>query len=314
MMTVRIIHPLYIIFISLVLMFVGSDYVKSQSEITQTKLILLGTGTPNADPERSGPSLAIVVGDTSYIVDFGPGVVRRAASLSQNRGASLEALNPDNLKIAFLTHLHSDHTAGYADLILTPWVLGRSEPLKVFGPKGLKRMTEKIVDAYNEDISYRIQGLEPANENGWKVKVKEIDEGLIYTDDRVQVTAFKINHGTWEHAFGYKFVTPDKTIIISGDTAPSKKLIEMTRGADILVHEVYSQAGFDQRTEVWKKYHASHHTSTFELGEIVKKTKPGLLVLHHILFWGSAEDELLDEISQGYDGLVSVGSDMMIYE
>ena len=69
MMTVRIIHPLYIIFISLVLMFVGSDYVKSQSEITQTKLILLGTGTPNADPDRSGPSLAIVVGGNSYIVE-----------------------------------------------------------------------------------------------------------------------------------------------------------------------------------------------------------------------------------------------------
>ena len=313
-MKVKIVHHLSIFFISLLLMFMGSESAISETTAVKTQLILLGTGTPNADPDRSGPSLAIVVGDTSYIVDFGPGVVRRAASLFKNRGDSFEALNPENLKIAFLTHLHSDHTAGYADLILTPWVLGRSEPLKVFGPKGLKRMTEKIVDAYNEDISYRIQGLEPANENGWKVKVNEIDEGLIYTDDRVQVTAFKINHGTWEHAFGYKFVTPDKTIVISGDTAPSKKLIEMTRGADILVHEVYSQAGFDQRTEVWKKYHASHHTSTFELGEIVKKSKPGLLVLHHILFWGSTEDELLDEISQVYDGLVSVGSDMMIYE
>ena len=313
-MKIKTVQHVSILFISLLLMFMGSESAISETTAVKTQLILLGTGTPNADPDRSGPSLAIVVGDTSYIVDFGPGVVRRAASLSKNRGDSFEALNPENLKIAFLTHLHSDHTAGYADLILTPWVLGRSEPLKVFGPKGLKRMTEKIVDAYNEDISYRIQGLEPANENGWKVKVNEIDEGLIYTDDRVQVTAFKINHGTWEHAFGYKFVTPDKTIVISGDTAPSKKLIEMTRGADILVHEVYSQAGFDQRTEVWKKYHASHHTSTFELGEIVKKSKPGLLVLHHILFWGSTEDELLDEISQVYDGLVSVGSDMMIYE
>ena len=314
MMKIKTVQHVSILFISLLLMFMGSESAISETAAVKTQLILLGTGTPNADPDRSGPSLAIVVGDTSYIVDFGPGVVRRAASLFKNRGDSFEALNPENLKIAFLTHLHSDHTAGYADLILTPWVLGRSEPLKVFGPKGLKRMTEKIVDAYNEDISYRIQGLEPANENGWKVKVNEIDEGLIYTDDRVQVTAFKINHGTWEHAFGYKFVTPDKTIVISGDTAPSKKLIEMTRGADILVHEVYSQAGFDQRTEVWKKYHASHHTSTFELGEIVKKTKPGLLVLHHILFWGSTEDELLNEISQVYDGLVSVGSDMMIYE
>ena len=181
MMKVKTVHHLSIFFISLLLMFMGSESAISETTAVKTQLILLGTGTPNADPDRSGPSLAIVVGDTSYIVDFGPGVVRRAASLSKNRGDSFEALNPENLKIAFLTHLHSDHTAGYADLILTPWVLGRSEPLKVFGPKGLKRMTEKIVDAYNEDISYRIQGLEPANENGWKVKVNEIDEGLIYT-------------------------------------------------------------------------------------------------------------------------------------
>ena len=295
-------------------MFIASDSVKSQSGETQTQLILLGTGTPNADPERSGPSLAIVVGSNSYIVDFGPGVVRRASALSKQWGGKIEALNANNLKLAFLTHLHSDHTAGYADLILTPWVLGRNIPLEVYGPKGLTQMTEDLLEAYQSDISYRLDGLEPANALGWQVKTHEITEGVVFQDDLIEVTAFKINHGSWDNAFGYRFVTPDKTIVISGDTRPSQNLIRYSEGADILVHEVYSQAGFDKKTEVWKKYHASHHTSTFELGEIAKKSKPGLLVLHHILFWGSTEDELLDEISQVYDGLVSVGSDMMIYE
>ena len=295
-------------------MFIASDSVKSQSGETQTQLILLGTGTPNADPERSGPSLAIVVGSNSYIVDFGPGVVRRASALSKQWGGKIEALNANNLKLAFLTHLHSDHTAGYADLILTPWVLGRNIPLEVYGPKGLTQMTENLLEAYRSDISYRLDGLEPANALGWQVKTHEITEGVVFQDNLIEVTAFKINHGSWDNAFGYRFVTPDKTIVISGDTRPSQNLIRYSEGADILVHEVYSQAGFDKKTEVWKKYHASHHTSTFELGEIAKKSKPGLLVLHHILFWGSTEDELLDEISQVYDGLVSVGSDMMIYE
>jgi len=295
-------------------MFIASDSVKSQSGETQTQLILLGTGTPNADPERSGPSLAIVVGSNSYIVDFGPGVVRRASALSKQWGGKIEALNANNLKLAFLTHLHSDHTAGYADLILTPWVLGRNIPLEVYGPKGLTQMTENLLEAYRSDISYRLDGLEPANALGWQVKTHEITEGVVFQDDLIEVTAFKINHGSWDNAFGYRFVTPDKTIVISGDTRPSQNLIRYSEGADILVHEVYSQAGFDKKTEVWKKYHASHHTSTFELGEIAEKSKPGLLVLHHILFWGSTEDELLDEISQVYDGLVSVGSDMMIYE
>ncbi len=291
----------------------ASDSVKSQSGETQTQLILLGTGTPNADPERSGPSLAIVVGSNSYIVDFGPGVVRRASALSKQWGGKIEALNANNLKLAFLTHLHSDHTAGYADLILTPWVLGRNIPLEVYGPKGLTQMTEDLLEAYRSDISYRLDGLEPANALGWQVNTHEITEGVVFQDDLIEVTAFKINHGSWDNAFGYRFVTPDKTIVISGDTRPSQNLIRYSEGADILVHEVYSQAGFDKKTEVWKKYHASHHTSTFELGEIAKKTKPGLLVLHHILFWGATEEELLDEISQIYDGLVSVGSDMMIY-
>ena len=313
MTTVRNIHPLHIVIVFLVLMFMASDSVKSQSEETQTQLILLGTGTPNADPERSGPSLAIVVGSNSYIVDFGPGVVRRASALSKQWGGKIEALNANNLKLAFLTHLHSDHTAGYADLILTPWVLGRNIPLEVYGPKGLTQMTEDLLEAYRSDISYRLDGLEPANALGWQVNTHEITEGVVFQDDLIEVTAFKINHGSWDNAFGYRFVTPDKTIVISGDTRPSQNLIRYSEGADILVHEVYSQAGFDKKTEVWKKYHASHHTSTFELGEIAKKTKPGLLVLHHILFWDATEEELLDEISQTYDGLVSVGSDMMIY-
>ena len=313
MTTVRNIHPLHIVIVFLVLMFMASDSVKSQSEETQTQLILLGTGTPNADPERSGPSLAIVVGSNSYIVDFGPGVVRRASALSKQWGGKIEALNANNLKLAFLTHLHSDHTAGYADLILTPWVLGRNIPLEVYGPKGLTQMTEDLLEAYRSDISYRLDGLEPANALGWQVNTHEITEGVVFQDDLIEVTAFKINHGSWDNAFGYRFVTPDKTIVISGDTRPSQNLIRYSEGADILVHEVYSQAGFDKKTEVWKKYHATHHTSTYELGEIAKKTKPDLLILYHILFWGATEEELLDEISQIYDGLVSVGSDMMIY-
>ena len=313
MTTVRNIHPLHIVIVFLVLMFMASDSVKSQSGETQTQLILLGTGTPNADPERSGPSLAIVVGSNSYIVDFGPGVVRRASALSKQWGGKIEALNANNLKLAFLTHLHSDHTAGYADLILTPWVLGRNIPLEVYGPKGLTQMTEDLLKAYRSDISYRLDGLEPANALGWQVNTHEITEGVVFQDDLIEVTAFKINHGSWDNAFGYRFVTPDKTIVISGDTRPSQNLIRYSEGADILVHEVYSQAGFDKKTEVWKKYHATHHTSTYELGEIAKKIKPDLLILHHILFWGATEEELLDEISQIYDGLVSVGSDMMIY-
>lgn len=297
----------------LTLLFMLIPCLPLKSQNIQTELVLLGTGTPNANPNRSGPALAIITGGQSYLVDFGPGVVRQAAAVSEDWGGSIEALNPKNLQVAFLTHLHSDHTAGYPDLILTPWVLERSTPLKVFGPKGLNEMTQDIIKAYSKDIDYRIEGLEPANIDGWKVEVIEINEGIIYQDELIEVIAFKVNHGTWTDAFGYKFITKDKTIVVSGDTAPSKKLIEMSKGIDILVHEVYSQAGFNRRSEVWKKYHASHHTSTKELAEIANEAQPKLLVLTHVLFWGSTEEEIIDEVQANYSGNVSLGQDLSIY-
>jgi ribonuclease BN (tRNA processing enzyme) len=111
----------------------------TEEKATRTKVVLLGTGTPVPDPDRSGPATAIVVGDSAYLVDFGPGVVRRAEAAVLSRG--ITAVEPGNLKVAFVTHLHSDHTAGYSDLIFTGWTSGRAVPLEVYGPTGLKSMT-----------------------------------------------------------------------------------------------------------------------------------------------------------------------------
>ena len=104
----------------------------------KTQVVLLGTGNPPADPDRSGPATAIVANGTPYLVDFGAGVVRRAKAAVADRG--ITALEPTNLRVVFVTHLHSDHTVGYPDLILTPWVLGRRVPLEVYGPSGIKHM------------------------------------------------------------------------------------------------------------------------------------------------------------------------------
>src|SRR5688572_30989277 len=118
-----------------------------------TKLVLLGTGTPPADPDRSGPATAVVVNGTPYLVDFGAGVVRRARSAAVDKG--IAALDPLNLRVVFVTHLHSDHTVGYPDLILTPWVLGRRVPLEVYGPTGIRRMSEHVLEAYRDDFDTR---------------------------------------------------------------------------------------------------------------------------------------------------------------
>jgi ribonuclease BN (tRNA processing enzyme) len=274
-----------------------------------SQIVLLGTGNPNADPDRSGPSVAIVVNDTPYIVDFGPGVVRRAAAAYQ---AGVEGLDMWRLTRAFLTHLHSDHTAGYPDLIFTPWVLERFEPLEVYGPPGIRAMTEHILAAYREDIRERIEGLERANKSGYIVDVHEIEPGIVYEDANVKVEAFPVKHGSWQ-AFGYKFYAPDRTIVISGDTAPTESCIEEYRGCDVLIHEVYSVAGFETRPPGWQKYHSSVHTSSLELAEMASQARPGLLILYHQLFWSASEEELVLEVQSGYDGKVVSGKDLEVY-
>jgi ribonuclease Z len=175
-------------------------------------------------------------------------------------------------------------------------------------------MTENILKAYEEDIRYRLYGSEPANNQGWRVNSHEfMTEGVIYQDENVKVEAFPVPHGTWPNSWGFRFTTPDKVIVISGDTRPSEKIIEYARDADILVHEVYSKQGFDTKSELWKEYHSENHTSTLELGEIAGKTNPGLIVLYHILYWGASEQELLDEIASKYKGKVVVGHDLDVY-
>jgi len=269
-----------------------------------TKVILLGTGTPNADPSRSGPATAIVVNGSIYLVDCGPGVVRRAAAAG---------LKMPELKRVFITHLHSDHTAGFSDLIFTPWVLERTAPLEAYGPPGLKHMSEHIMAAYQEDIEMRVKGLEGAHPTGYQVDAHEVLPGVIYKDANVTVKAFRVPHGSWKYAFGYRFETRDRTIVISGDTTFARDMLEQARGADLLIHEVYCEAGFATRSEKWKKYHASFHTASRDLARIAAEAKPKLLVLYHVLLWGQSEQQLLKEIRKIYKGPVAVGKDLQVF-
>ena len=185
-----------------------------------TKVVMLGTGTPRPDPNRSGPATAIVVDDTPYLIDFGPGVIRRATAAYEN-GVTALGVGGINIKTAFLTHLHSDHTLGYPDLIFTPWVMGRRAPLDVYGPKGLKDMTENVLKAWQIDTEARINGINQHNSTGCKVNAREISTGVAYKDDNVTVVAFAVRHEEMIDSFGYRFETPGRTIVISGDTAPA---------------------------------------------------------------------------------------------
>ncbi len=249
-----------------------------------------------------------------YLFDAGPGVVRRASRAARDHG--IPALEPPNLKRVFLTHLHSDHTVGLPDLLLSPWVLGRVEPLSVYGPPGTTVMTEGIAAAWAADVGIRLNGLEPRDENpeGHRAVAHEIGPGLVYADDLVRIEAIRVEHGSFEMPLGYRVVGPDRTMVISGDAAPSESIVEACDGCDILLHEVYSAERLPTRPPAWQRYHSSFHTSTEQLAEIANRARPGLLVLYHHLMWGTDDEGLIAEIrAAGYLGPLVSGKDLDVF-
>ena len=293
------------------------------------KLVLLGTGTPNACPDNSGPCSAIIAGNQAYLVDFGPGVVRQAAK-AYHRG--IDALRPDRLGIAFCTHLHTDHTAGLPDLLYTPWVLEREKPLRLIGPEGLADMAGYIEKAYAKDIDMRLFGDEPANHTGYKSEVTELkpgiaDYGTVYEDENIRVNAFTVKHGQLQ-ALAYRFESEDRVIVISGDTAPTEMMVEKSRDADILLHECEYTAGLADRSKEWQIYHRNVHTLSTDLARIAMQAKPKLLVTTHRIYHMNIQDNTIDlahemeirnqkilqEIRDaGYDGKTVNGEDLDVY-
>jgi len=275
----------------------------------RTEIVLLGTGTPYPDPNASGPATAVVVGKRVFLFDAGAGVMRRlnAAKLPINGAEAV-----------FITHLHSDHTLGYADLILTSWIMRRMSPLAVYGPHGLRRMTQLLLAAYSEDIRIRTVGLEREVAGGYRVNVHEIRAGVVYERDGVRVTAVRVPHGSWKEAYAYRIDTPDRSIIISGDTRPSEALVRASRNVDVLVHEVYSPIHLAPEDrpggKYWPQYMREFHTSDVELGALAARIKPKLLVLTHIIRFGATDEDLLAGVrAGGFTGHVIVGKDLDRY-
>lgn len=271
-----------------------------------TRVVMLGTGTPIPDPDRSGPSTAVISGGRAYLVDFGAGVVRRAAAAAR---AGVSELDPRLLATAFATHLHSDHTAGLADLIHTPAVVGRRTPLRVFGPPGLGAMAASVNTAFAEDLAIRGAGKDPGAMAAYSAEAVEVSPGVVLRDGDLEISAFAVRHGDWSHAYGYRFAAPDRTVVISGDTAPTAAVAEACDGCDVLVHEVYCHAGWAAGHPDWRRYHAEYHTSTVELAAIAARARPAVLVLTHLLHFGCTDEQLLREITDRWDGRVVLPAD-----
>ena len=282
---------------------------KPVPKTSATRVVLIGTGTPAIDPDRSGPCTAIVVNDIAYIVDMGPGLVRRARSAQLSR--AIPALDPTKFRVVFVTHLHSDHTVGYPDLIFSPWTLGRKFPLEVYGPKGIKAMTEHLLEAYREDIETRTNadGNQRDFPEGHNVNAHEIKAGVIYKDNNVTVTAFATKHAM--ESYGYRFDTKDRSIVISGDTNPTEATIAACNNCDVLIHEAHSPAWLESRPATFQKFSSQYHTTTPQLSELAKKANPKLLILYHCA--GFSLEDIFREMSTSYPGHFVVSRDLDVY-
>jgi ribonuclease BN (tRNA processing enzyme) len=275
----------------------------------ETRVVILGTGTPVPDAHRSGPGMAVIHDGEAYVFDIGAGVVRRMIEAAQVNG--IEELMPMNVKHLFISHLHSDHTLDYSELASTYW-WRRETHIKAFGPVGLQAMTDGFYAMQSLDINLRTSGNQPVKDpTMYQVDVHEIsDGGVIFDENGVTVEAFSVSHGDIHPAYGYKITTPDRTVVFSGDTTYSKVLAAKSKGADVLVHEVISEEGWKALSPEWQEYHHSSHTLTSELAEIANEARPGVLVLTHILHYGAPIETAKTEIEALYNGKVVLANDL----
>ena len=225
-----------------------------------------------------------------------------------------------NIKTAFLTHLHSDHTVGYPDLIFTPWVMGRKEPLDRLRPERHQGHDRACV----ESLGGRHRRAAPTVSTstirtGWKVVAHEIAPGIVYRDSNVTVTAFPARHEEMVDFFSFRFDTPDRAIVISGDSAPTQAMLDHSHGCDVLIHEAYSLLEARDPPPPLRNSASRHHTSSVELADIANTVKPGLLITYHRSAKGEGTPApgqtniLVEEIRRGYAGAVAAANDLDVF-
>jgi len=280
------------------------------------RVTLLGTGRPDPVIDRFGPSTLIEAGGETLIVDCGRGATQRLWQL----GIPLSRVSN-----VFLTHLHSDHTVGLADLWLTGWLPTpygrRATPLGVWGPSGTQDMTGALSKAFAWDLDRRGRG-EGLPASGVALDAHDVQPGVVFERSGVRVTAFLVDHGgLLEPAYGYRVDHRGRSVVISGDTRPSESLIRASAGVDVIVHEVIAApAALLAQSETARRI-VGFHTLPEDAGRVFARVRPRLAVYSHVVllttdpaFPAPAVTELAPRTRATYNGPLEVGEDLMAIE
>jgi ribonuclease Z len=284
----------------------------AQSAASDFKVTLLGTSTPNPLPDRFGPSTLVEAGGEKLLFDCGRGSTIRLWQLKV----------PLGMVKLFITHLHSDHTVGIPDLWLTgfsPLPYGRrSAPFAVYGPKGTAEMMSYMEKAYQADIENRREFIVNFSQQQVAIAAKDIEEGVIYEQNGVRVTAFNVKHANLKDAFGFRVDYRGHAVAISGDMAPNENFIKYAQGADVVIHEVgVARPELLERDPGVRQMLATHHSSPEDAARDFARIKPKLAVYTH--FTRPRRDdipevsieEILSRTRAIYSGPLEAGEDLM---
>ena len=281
---------------------------KRKKDGADIRVTLLGTGMPAPVMERFGPGVLVEASEEIMLFDAGRGVLQRLAQLKPP---------VRHVRNVFLTHLHSDHIIGFPDLWLMGWLSGRAEtPLRLWGPRGTREMMYHLDKAFQYDIRIRSYD-DQISPEGSVVIAEDIDEGVVYENNGVRVTAIEVDHFPIIPAFGYRVDFAGRSVVISGDTRFSENLISRAKGTDVIVHEVIAadmlRANAQGAPESMERVIA-HHTTPEQAGEVFTRIKPKLAVFTHIIPFNAGEKELVPATRKTYSGPLKVGEDLMIID
>lgn len=289
------------------------------------EIIFCGTGSPQFQEDRGQSCLAVVAAGKLFLFDAGQG----AAQGLQSAGAP--HLKLDSI---YFTHFHSDHMSGLGDVLHNSWLYGRKTAVEVVGPPGTEETLAGVQQAFAEDLKERhdILGDEYDGSAGAMGTARNVDVPgnqllTVYDKDGVKISAFRVDHPKWDHAYGYRIDYRGQSVVISGDTRYSPNLVKHSKNVDMLIHEalnvkmmktiakVLRESGSDTVDPDRMELITNTHTATHDLAKIATEANVKKLVVTHLIPPIPAnrlvENVFIEGMSDIYDGEIIVARDDM---